>query len=197
MLNLIDPVRFTADEQNYIQTTLKPLGKDGWYDSNKQTKDLKHHISEHTIIAQGARCAYCEDILCKGAHAIEHIAHKGNYPEFTYEPYNLVTSCTSCNSPRNKGQKNTVADPVDRSVYSNNSFNIVHPYFDNPDNHLKYIDSDKIVFDWNNCSKKGQETIKMFNWNETWAKLQRIKIAQMRHYPIPVLQLAAEIASYK
>lgn len=197
MLKLIDPVRFTAEEQDYIESALKPLGGKGWYDIHKTTVNIKHHISEHTIIAQGARCAYCEEVLSKGSLAIEHIANKGDYPEFSFEPFNLVTSCTSCNSPVNKGQNDTIAKPVDRTDYSNNRFVIVHPYFDNPDEHLKYVDKDKTILDWSNCSLKGKKTIEMFHWNEYWAFLKRLSIAQIRHYPTPVLKIAAEIASYK
>ena len=197
MLNLNDPVRYTAAEKTFIDTTLKPLGSMGWNDGKQETQRIKNHISTHTIIAQGGRCAYCERILAKGELAIEHIAHKGLYGEFTFEPQNLVTSCTSCNSPGNKGQNDTVAAPVDRANYTNNKFTIVHPYFDNPDDHLKYIDADHTAFDMTRCSAKGLETIRMFNWNEKWAVYQRLTMAVMRHYPVDVLQLAAEIAVYK
>lgn len=197
MLNLSNPVRYTDEEQAFIDAILKPLGKDGWDSGRKEAKNIKNHISTETIIAQGGRCAYCERILTKGEVAIEHIAHKGLYGEFTYEPFNLVSSCTCCNSPSNKGQKNTLAGLIDRENYANNKFAIVHPYFDTPEEHLKYIDAEHTVFDWNNCSEKGKETIRLFNWNEKWAVYQRQATASMRHYPVEVLKLAAEIAVYK
>lgn len=197
MLNLNDPVRYSAEEQSFIDDHLKPQGKEGWNDSRNETKSIKNRISNHTIIAQGGRCAYCEKILAKGEVEIDHIANKGLYGEFTYEPYNLVSSCTCCNSPCNKGQKDCVVAPVDRLVYVNNEFTIVHPYFDNPDDHLKYMDDEHIYFDINNCSQKGKATIDMFNWNDTWAIYKRITIAHMKHYPVDVLQLAVEISTYK
>ena len=166
MLNLNEPVRYSAEEQSFIDNHLKPQGKEGWNDSRNETKSIKNRISNHTIIAQGGRCAYCEKILAKGEVELDHIANKGLYGEFTYEPYNLVSSCTCCNSPCNKGQKDCVAAPVDRQVYVNNEFTIGHPYFDNPDDHLKYMDDEHIYFDMKNCSQKGRNTIDMFNWNE-------------------------------
>lgn len=196
MLKLFDPVRFTADEQAFINSKLKPLGKDSWANTEPETKKIKHHISEHTIIAQGGRCAYCEKVLAKGDVDIEHIAPKTHYGNFTYEPYNLVSSCTCCNAPVNKGQKKTIVDPV-KAAYDQNSFSIVHSYFDNPDDHIKYKDAERTIIDINKCTNIGKATIELFNWDEEWAFYKRLEIARMRHYPIDVLKHAAEIATYK
>lgn len=197
MLNLSDPVEFTAAEKAFIDTTLKPLGKNGWSNTAPATRAIQHHISTHTIIAQGGRCAYCERVLSKGEVEIEHIAPKNHYGDFTFEPYNLVSSCTCCNAPVNKGQNKTIIDPVNKVAYEKNSFSIVHPYFDNPDDHIKYLDADRTVFDENNCSGKGKATINLFNWKEYWAIVKRLEIASMRRYPLDVQKLAAEIATYK
>lgn len=197
MLNLFDPVRFTAAEQSFIDATLKPLGKDGWASVAPTTKAIKHHISEHTIIAQGGRCAYCEKVLAKGDVDIEHIAPKKYYGEFTFEPYNLVSSCSCCNAPVNKGQNKTIIEPVDRTTYDLNTFSIVHSYFDNPDDHIKYMDPERTIIDEKNCTQKGKATIKLFNWDKYWAISKRFEVASMRHYPLDVLKLAAEISTYK
>ena len=138
MLNLIDPIIYTPEEKNYVNRTLLPLGKKAWKNSAEKTKALKNRISIHTIIAQGGRCAYCENPLLKGSHAIEHIAPKSLYGSFCFEPYNLVTACTSCNSLGNKGETDTIVPPCDVQNYTNNRFNIVHPYFDNPDMDEEY-----------------------------------------------------------
>ena len=197
MLHLIDPVRYSAGELSFINSTLKPLGKNGWYYSHPMTRSIKHHISEHTIIAQGGRCAYCERILSRGEVEIEHIAHKKDYGCFTFEPFNLVSSCTCCNAPCNKGQNNTVSLPANRIQYDSNHFIIVHPYFDKPDEHIKFLDADHIIIDFPNCSKKGKETVRMFHWQEYSAIIKRAETASLRHYPLDVLKLAAEISTYK
>ena len=197
MLNLFDPVIYTADEQSFVDGTLKPLKEEAWKDQKVKTKSLKNRISTHTIIAQGSRCAYCESPLVKGAHAIEHIAPKGLYGMFSFEPYNLVTACTSCNSPHNKGEKDTVNRPVNWWDYAANRFKIVHPYFDNPNDHFKYLDADKTMFDTPSCTAEAQETIKMMHWDETWAYSQRVRNARTRDIPIEVLKLVGEIATYR
>ncbi len=197
MLNLNDPIRYTPAEMAHIDTVLKPQRSKGWKDQKDLTKAIKNRIGIHTIIAQGGRCAYCETPLSRGAHAIEHIAPKGIYGEFCYEPFNLVTACTACNSLSNKGEEDTVVSPANRTDYTANRFKMVHPYFDNPDAHLKYSDPEKTVFDMLNCSSKGQFTITLFHWNETWAYNQRVANARTRDLPIDVLQLVTEIATYK
>ena len=197
MLNLFDPVIYTADEQSYVNGTLKPLKGKAWDDDTVKTNKLKNRISTHTIIAQGGRCAYCETPLVKGALATEHIAHKGKYGEFCFEPYNLVTACTSCNSPGNKGENDTIKGLVNRRDYAANRFIIVHPYFDNPDDHFKYMDADRTMYDTTHCSDEALETIKMMHWDETWAFSQRVRNAMTRDIPIDVLQLVGEIATYR
>lgn len=197
MLNLIDPIIYTPKEKNYVNRTLLPLREKAWDNSAKLTKEIKNRISNHTIIAQGGRCAYCETPLLKGSHAIEHIAPKSLYGSFCFEPYNLVTACTSCNSPGNKGETDTIIPPCVMRDYTNNRFKIVHPYFDKPDNHFKYLDDDKTVFDKANCSAKALETINMMHWDEEWAFNQRVRNARTRDIPLDVLQLVNEIATYR
>lgn len=197
MLNLIDPVIYTPDELQHVREVLRPLFSAGWDDQKNKTKALKHRIDSHTMIAQHGRCAYCEKVLLKGEHAIEHIAPRGRYGEFCFEPFNLVNACTSCNSPSNKRDEDTIVAPADRTDYDNNRFKIVHPYLDNPDDHIRYVDGDKTIFDMQNCSAKGVATITMFHWNESWAYTQRVINAKTRDVSIDVLKMVAEISSYK
>lgn len=197
MLNLFDPIIYTPAEKAHVDNVLKPQKSNGWKDQKVLTNAIKNRISTHTIIAQGGRCAYCETPLSKGAHAIEHIAPKGIYGEFCYEPYNLVTACSSCNSTSNKGEEDTIVSPANRRDYAANNFRVVHPYFDNPDDHFKFSDEDKAMFDIPNCSPKAQNTITMLNWNETWAYNQRLRNARTRDLPLDVLKLVTEIVTYR
>lgn len=197
MLNLNNPVQYTEKEQGYVDRVLKPLLSNGWKDQKQNTKTLKHKIDMYTIEAQGGRCAYCEALLTKGAHAIDHIAPKGRYGEFSYEPYNLVNACSSCNSLSNKGETDTIEAPVDTSEYQRNRFTIVHPYFDNPNDHIRYKDDKKTIFDLTACSPKGINTINMFHWNEVWAYCQREINARAKDLPMDVALLVKEISTYK
>ena len=197
MLTLIDPIRYTEEELAHVNCVLKPMKEAGWKDQKENTKSLKHRISEHTIVAQGCRCAYCESVLLRGAQAIEHVAPKGIYGEFCFEPFNLVTVCTSCNSTSNKGEVDTVKAPVNNADYTANRFKMVHPYFDNPEEHFKFIDNDKTLFDKTNSSPEAIFTINMMHWDEQWAYRQRIVNARTRDLPRDVLKMVSEIVTYR
>ena len=197
MLNLNNPVQYTNEEQRHVDIVLKPLLSDGWKDQKRKTRSLKNKIDKHTINVQGGRCAYCETPLKRGAHALDHIAPKGIYGDFCFEPLNLVNACSSCNSTSNKGESDTIKAPADRNDYKRNIFTIVHPYLDNPDEHIQYEDDEKTIFDLKACSQKGIETIKIFHWNESWAYKQRVINAMTRDLPTDVMQLVMEISTYK
>lgn len=196
MLNLLNPVSYTDEEQEFINSTLKPLESDGWLKADNKTKGIKNKISRYTIENQFIRCAYCESILRAGDAEIEHIAPKGQHGIFCFEPYNLITTCSVCNSPRNKGTKDTIVAPVNVR-YVDNNFTIVHPYINNPDDHLSYVDPDRIVFDKEHCTQLGIDTIAFFNWEETSAIVSRRINALVRDLPLEIVQLVDEISTYK
>lgn len=84
-------------------------------------------------------CFYCEEplVIPDGKvrnFDLDHIANKSRYPEFTYEPFNLVPACENCNR-RCKGDKDVLSKknctPED-SIYL-----IVHPYIDSKKEMLK------------------------------------------------------------
>lgn len=196
MLNLNNPVSFTADEQNHISNILKPLGKEGWNKNDHKTKAIKHKISAYTLQNQQCRCAYCERLLERGGVQIEHIAPKDSNGNFCYEPYNLVSACGICNSITNKGANDTILPPKSNN-YISNEFKIVHPYIDDPDEHIKYKDPGRTVFDKATCSQKGLDTIDLFNWDTLNAYIARTTIASSRSIPVPIAQLILEISLYK
>ncbi len=196
MLDLNNPIVYNAQEQSIIATVMAsvPDGAKRWNDS--RTKPIKHRISVSCLREQNCRCAYCECYLRKGSAPIEHISPKSSTPEFVYEPENLVISCTSCNSTAVKGEKPTI-DGVVKPVYRNNSFMIVHPRLDNPNEHIVFIDSERIVFDWNNCTPKGQYTINFFHWNDENAIISRIASSKTRDLTPNIEQMIIEISTYK
>lgn len=196
MLKLNNPVTFSVDEQTHITNVLKPMGKDGWSKHDAETNNIKHKISEHTLQIQNCRCAYCERILEKGGVQIEHIAPKSLHGEFCYEPYNLVSSCGICNATVNKGTQDTIRPPKN-AIYQNNQFKIVHPYFDDPDMHIKYQDQAKTIFDKTLSTPKGIATINFFDWDTLNAYIARITIAASKSIPLNIAQLISEISVYK
>ncbi len=196
MLNLTNPIQFTPFEQSHIDNVLKPLGKSGWDQRDKKTKAIKGRISRHNLLHQGCRCAYCEAILQRGGVHIEHIAPKGIHGEFCYEASNLVMSCSVCNAFANKGKTDTIVPPKN-AAYSNNTFSIIHPYFDDPNAHLYFIDNDKTILDLPSCSPKGLKLIEIMHWDEDFAYYARCATAALRSVPLPISNLISEISIYK
>lgn len=197
MLNLHNPIAYTDEEIKQIKVLLstnKLSGNDIW---KKSTKDLKHHISEHTLREQGCRCAYCETLLQKGDSEIEHLAPKSRYRNFTFEPKNLTTACGRCNSISIKGAKDTILQPP-HGQYEKNRFKIVHPYLsNNPDTELPFTDNTRTTFDKKRCTQLGLETIAFFEWDNDDARFARLREACLRNVPLPIAQLIIEISTYK
>lgn len=189
-LNPEEAVSFSDDEKIEILTF-----NNKW---DKASSAIKNKISDHTLRIQRGYCAYCEFPLFKGEIEIEHIANKGANGEFTFESLNLVTSCKSCNSPINKGQKPTIK--VLKEKYKECEFFIVHPFLDNPEEHIVYKDEECIMYDLNMCSPKGIYTIsKIFNWHENWAVEKRYYLSLIKKagLPINIEQKILEISTYK
>jgi hypothetical protein len=95
---------------------------------------------------------------------IEHIAAKATkfrHPEFTFTLKNLTLSCHWCNASEKKGTKETIS--VKRRLYSKCEFNIVHPYFDDPDDHYEWTDNHvEVLIQVKNNSEKAKLSIEMF-----------------------------------
>lgn len=199
MLNLSEAVTFSQEEENHIQG-IYATGLSGpymWKKNDEKTRAIKHKISVFTMQNQGVRCVYCESVLRNGIAPIEHLAPKEKHREFTFHPQNLFAACGCCNSPIIKGRKDTISSNPKFLEYENNEFSIVHPLFDNPDDHIKYLDADRIMFDLNACSQKGVDTIDFFNWKSYSAYVDRVHTAATRHLSIDVNQLIQEISTYK
>jgi uncharacterized protein (TIGR02646 family) len=196
MLKLSNPVQYTVGEENIISEIYKTKlsGKDRWNDS--RAKSIKHKISTHCLREQNCRCAYCELLLDKGNNAIEHISPKSITENFTFEPLNLVVSCSRCNCGAVKGDKETIVGDVD-SDYKNNQFKIVHPRLDDPSQHFVYMDDSRIVFDRTKCSKKALDTIDFFEWDAIDAVTNRQRAFLESSLTIDISQLINEISTYK
>lgn len=105
-------------------------------------KEFKKLLSLQLNEIQQGKCAYCgSDLYVTSAPQIEHIAPKGGpkrpkHVRFTFLPWNLALACSFCNSPMKKGGKDTIVkEDID---YSKCHFSIVHPYFDDPDDHYEW-----------------------------------------------------------
>ncbi len=125
MLNLNSTVKLSKKQKDKIKS-IGTLNKDSW---DKKKTSLKGNISHQLDILQSSRCAYCDCRIIDGAD-VDHIAHKALYPQFTFEPRNLVLACTLCNE-KLKGRLDTI-DNLSK-YYKSCKFKMVHPYFDDVD----------------------------------------------------------------
>lgn len=177
-LNPNDLVTYTPQQQaaisNLIANRGSKSGKELWDEkgANDIFLAIKTAIKKHTLKVQKVRCAFCETILEYGGVQIEHFAPKGRYPQYLYEPLNLVCSCPVCNGFSKKGTKDTIAGNA-KVIYRDNKFRYVHPYLDDVDAEIRFRDPFKIFLDYDHCSERGKLTIDMFHWNTTHARKKR------------------------
>jgi len=134
------------------------------YKWNKTYKSIQDRVRNDYCFKQRKHCCYCNTELesaCNGSH-IDHIVPKALKPIWMYDPINLCLSCEQCNTK--KGEENTL------SILARNSsipprhshfYSILHPHFDNWEDHLYYEDNFFISFFNNGSNPKGKETIKI------------------------------------
>ena len=200
MLKLEKPYKLLKDEWQHVSTVLKPYallygGKKAWNKGDDATRKLKNRISTYTLLMQKGRCAYCEDLISHGAQ-LDHIAPKAKYPQYCYEPKNLVTTCPSCNMYL-KNDDDTIMGNCS-SRYNHNIFSIVHPYINNPDIHIKFTNEDRVCIDEANCTALGLNTIRKLHLNDYPSYCKRaILFDNGRRYPVDYQRYARECSSYK
>lgn len=130
---------------------------------------LKVNVKEFLEIEQDGYCYYCGFSFkfrngergYKGMQR-DHIAPKSKYKQFTFESKNLILACSKCNSSDYKGDSQTVNKKG--ILYSNYTFKIIHPYFDEFSLHLELKEDGQLYLV--NNSKKGKATKDMFGLDE-------------------------------
>jgi len=115
--------------------------------SGDEIKDIRKLIRDYYRDLKGI-CVYCrKDISLRSASNchIEHIIPKGKYLQFMFEPKNLCVVCCDCNEIKNTKESAGVLEEVTKGskVYkmyprSSNSFLVVHPHFDNYEEHIHH-----------------------------------------------------------
>ncbi|MFP3122601.1 HNH endonuclease [Ectobacillus funiculus] len=164
---ILEVISYNADEIKYI-TSLGMLTGNMWGKTDDELKKLKERIRSQLSLFQNHECAYCGFKLgITSNDEIEHIAPKGKigkrvlYPQFMFTEKNLALSCHYCNSILKKGTFDTI-ETYDEE-YEKCTFKIVHPYFDDPSDHLDWLqEGEKILILCKNNSPKGQASINLF-----------------------------------
>ncbi|MGF6243474.1 hypothetical protein P3T42_005238 [Paraburkholderia sp. GAS38] len=145
-----------------------------------ELEPYRSFVRRYYRAAQNGRCVFCRNDLSLQAAEncqVEHIAPKSRHPQFMFEPKNLCVICADCNTiKRNQEVTATEPDTVihreGRRAYpaTSNGFLIVHPHFDEYDEHILIIRG--LYFD---RTEKGHFTIgacrlnrrlRAFGWDE-------------------------------
>ncbi len=139
----------------------------------RQFKDL---LTTHLVVEQSCRCAYCGFRLRGDKHHRDHIAPQEKYPEYIFEPSNIVLACYTCDSDY---KRTTDTIETQGTEYGNCSFKIVHPYFDDPTQHIRFVSgNDGILITTVSNSAKGTFTIDLFKLASSDHTIQRAKDAE-------------------
>lgn len=181
---------------------LKPFKCGLWDENDGVIKDFKFLLKIQLLKIQNNKCAYCGlPLNTTGKTEIEHFSPKGgckrpNHTELAFSRYNLVLSCNLCNSPIKKGIYDTIK--IKDINYKKCTFKIVHPYFDEPSLHYKWvIEDEKILIQY--LSEKGDESIKLFDLNSSSHAEERVKIKVREVIPLQKKdwELIKETLEYK
>jgi uncharacterized protein (TIGR02646 family) len=157
-------VRYSNRNKKYLKK-LKPWDGGLWTKRDKDMINVKDKIKYILNYYQGNKCAYCGLSLGETSDGeIEHIAPKGRHPQFTFTPLNLALSCHLCNGPTKKFTKETISK-LDIN-YRLCEYTIVHPYFDDPQEHFEWVANGRKVL-ISSRTLKGRKSIEIFHLDST------------------------------
>lgn len=149
----IDAIVFRDEE---IALVREVLGRgEGW--DSRLLDPLRSRIKQFYLAGQEFRCCYCrKQNLVKHGRAwdVEHVISRSLNAAFIFEPQNLAVSCIDCNLA--KLDTPVLSKPSVRFPRTSDSYTIVHPHFDNWDDHFLF---GKVVYA--PISAKGAETFKI------------------------------------
>ena len=187
----------TVDNDIASKISMLPANTD-WDSGRNVVKDeIKPAIIRALRENQLNECAYCELDIRPDDHEVDHIAEKSDYPMESFNLHNLVLSCHRCNGPRCKHDKNTVINNINN--YDSWTFNIVHPYLDDPKDYYDYSRIKTIIHIksglTNQQYNKADNNLKIFKLNsaEMIEERKKNRIRKASKYLSRILN----ISSYK
>lgn len=144
-----------------------------WSDDDLQ--EVRKEIRDFYKNEQRGICSYCKQTVSVVSVAnchVEHIVPKSIHQDFIFNPKNLCVICADCNQIKRDQETlgeipetMTKAGMRKRYPSSSNAFKIIHPHFDNYDDHILIINGCYI----DKGSKKGNFTIGACNLNRKLA----------------------------
>ncbi|MFA6236232.1 MAG: hypothetical protein WC635_02805 [Bacteriovorax sp.] len=194
MRKQFNPFQLTEDDESLIEALLK-IGRKSWTDKTinidgtdytLQRNSLRNRISVYLENEQDGFCAYCATVG-SGIREVEHFFKKSTYPNLTWNPNNLLSSCIDCNH-RRKGTRNFVINPpaaderdliVDATQLD---CSVVNPLLDNPNEHI--IWSANIILCLGHRTTMGQKTIATFEIDGNNVTLMRSATHDKHNHPL-------------
>jgi uncharacterized protein (TIGR02646 family) len=175
-------VEYSESQEQLIKQKLDCIGNGfnhtNWSDDD--FLDIRKTIRDFYRNEQKSICSYCKKDTSMQAASnchVEHIVPKSKYVSFIFEPKNLCVICADCNVIKREQEtcesiEDTVTGKTRRKQYprASSSFKIIHPHFDNYNEHILiengwYIDkSDKGYFTIGAC--KLNRRLREFGWEE-------------------------------
>ncbi|APR69596.1 MULTISPECIES: HNH endonuclease [Acinetobacter] len=157
-----------------------------WNDEkNKDVNNFRRLIRNHYVSDQKFTCFYCKQYIfsTNGLHwQVEHILPKSIFPQFLFEPRNLIIICPDCN--HEKGDQNPHTEGVracNRPNYPSTSsrFKIIHPLFDKYEEHIERVPANHCEYPDHYFLKahtpKGKATAKMCDLNRFYQEFAGYK----------------------
>lgn len=158
----------------------------GFEDGDISTRArVKKEIKSYLTLKQESYCYYCgrsfylfgenQRRISRNIH-IDHIlpknANHGHYGRFVFEPKNLILACAICNGADFKGRLDFCNTPT--LDYDRMSFLIVHPHFDDINQHF-VIGDDGRAIKINQDTSKADLMERVFGINSTHMIEQRLQ----------------------
>lgn len=156
-----------------------------WSRQTNTVKAFKKAVMDHGLDVQDHKCAWCEarvgEQVRRTPHR-DHIAPKELYGKWTFLPINIVVACEACNGFAVKCAVDTVKAEADN--YEDCEFRIVHPYLDDPDEHIDFVQEDKRVL-MVGLTDKGSWTITNMKLDGTSATVRRAFESVLNEIDLP------------
>lgn len=190
MADINFPISYSKELDDLLKRMLKTpsFSYRNWSDDD--LAPYRKAVRDFYRTAQNGLCAFCKQQLSLasvGNCHVEHIVAKSTHPEFIFHPKNLCVICSDCNIiKRDKEVHLSAPDVLSRSgakMYprSSDAFRIVHPHFDEWDEHIEkfgslYLDrTDKGLFTIGACTLN--RIFRQFGWESIVASETDIRTA--------------------
>ncbi|MBZ7507809.1 HNH endonuclease [Klebsiella michiganensis] len=134
-----------------------------WNNTKGVITIIRKQIRRHYLNEQGKHCAYCR-MYNHSSHGlswdIDHILPKDKFPQFLFQPLNLILACRACNIAKKDDVYLVDKSNVSKYKYPHNSddYEIIHPHFDSYEDNIS-IERVGKYYSYSPKTPKGEKTI--------------------------------------